>query len=103
MCFLAASLKDVFRGTVFECRQHHSAGGSIPKVTVLSVPRPAVPAPKVVWPLPIVIVELRTHGDLRFIKGEKAVAKSPWVRKFYDDDGQRPIPPSEQGPPVENR
>ncbi len=40
-------------------------------------------------------------GELHFSsKGEKAVAKSPWVRKFYDDDGQRPIPPAEQGPPA---
>jgi hypothetical protein len=43
-------------------------------------------------------------GATRFSsRGENAVAKSPWIRKFYDDDGQRPIPPAEQGPPVENR
>jgi hypothetical protein len=32
-------------------------------------------------------------------KGEKRVASNKWVRKFYDDDHQRPIPTSEQEPP----
>jgi hypothetical protein len=36
-------------------------------------------------------------------KGEKRVASRRFVRKFYDDDHQRPIPPSEQQPPVESR
>ena len=29
-------------------------------------------------------------------KGEKPVAKSPYVRKYYDDDGEYPIPSSKQ-------
>jgi hypothetical protein len=43
-------------------------------------------------------------GEPRFSsKGEKQVATRTWVRKFYDDDGQRPIPPSVQEPPVQSR
>jgi hypothetical protein len=43
-------------------------------------------------------------GEAHFSsKGERAIAKRRWVRKFYDDDGQRPIPPSEQGPEVDNK
>ena len=42
--------------------------------------------------------------ELRFSsKGEKRVASRRWVRKFYDDDHQRPIPPSEQEPPTHGR
>lgn len=26
-------------------------------------------------------------------KGEQPIAKSPYVRKYYDDDGEYPIPP----------
>jgi hypothetical protein len=38
-------------------------------------------------------------GEPRFSsKGERRVASRTWVRKFYDDDHQRPIPPSEQKP-----
>jgi hypothetical protein len=43
-------------------------------------------------------------GEPRFSsKGERRVAARTWVRKFYDDDHQRPIPPSEQQPPVQSR
>ena len=43
-------------------------------------------------------------GEPRFSsKGERRVASRTWVRKFYDDDHQRPIPPSEQEPPVQSR
>jgi hypothetical protein len=43
-------------------------------------------------------------GEPRFSsKGERRVASRTWVRKFYDDDQQRPIPPSEQTPPVQSR
>jgi hypothetical protein len=43
-------------------------------------------------------------GEARFSShGERRVAARRWVRKFYDDDGQRPIPPSEQEPPVQSR
>jgi hypothetical protein len=43
-------------------------------------------------------------GEPRFSsKGERRIASRTWVRKFYDDDHQRPIPPSEQEPPVQSR
>jgi hypothetical protein len=43
-------------------------------------------------------------GEPRFSsKGEKRVASRTWVRQFYDDDHQRPIPSTEQNPPVPSR
>jgi hypothetical protein len=36
-------------------------------------------------------------------KDEKRVASHRWIRKFYDDDHQRAIPPSEQEPPLHSR
>jgi hypothetical protein len=40
---------------------------------------------------------LAAAGEPRFSsKGEKPVATLPWVRKYYDDEGKNPIPPSPQ-------
>ncbi len=36
-------------------------------------------------------------------KGETRMATRTWVRKFYDDDHQRPIPPAELQPPGQSR
>jgi hypothetical protein len=38
-------------------------------------------------------------------KGEKPVpnAKGKYVWKYYDDDGEYPIPPSKQGRPLKHR